>query len=95
MSAKPERPWLCARYKDDETWTWGGATMEDAINAGLGEWGADGDDEEGREDLDGNPIAGFWIAPAHKSRENCDDDCDPEEAEFTVEAQHAQWIPLA
>lgn len=88
MSAKPERPWLCARFKDDETWTWGGATMEDAVAAGCDEWGkGSGHEDEGE-------IPGFWVAPAHKSREDHIDDCDPEEAEFTVEPQHAQWIPL-
>lgn len=88
MSADLERPWLCARYKDDETWTWGGADMEAAISAGCDEWGADSDHEDEGE------IPGFWVAPSHKSREGHPDDCDPEEAEYTVEAQHAQWIPF-
>lgn len=88
MNTKPDRPWLCARYKDDETWTWGGETMERAVAAGLDEWGAESDHEDEGE------IDGFWVAPSHKSRANCDDDCDPEEAEYTVESQHAQWIPL-
>ncbi len=86
------RPWLCARYKDDEDWTWGGPDMEDAINAGLD---AFGEDEEEGYDADGARIAGFWVAPSHKSRESNPDDCHPEEHEFTVESEHAQWIPIS
>ena len=88
-------PWLCARYKDDETWEWGGDTLEDAINAGLDLWGGDlPDDEDGAYNLDGNRIDGFWVAPAHKSDGANIDDCDPEDHEYTVEAEHAQWIPM-
>lgn len=94
MSTEQNKPWLRARHKDDETWEWGGDTMEEAVNAGLGLWGKDGDEQEDGKDLDGDPIDGFWVAPAHKSGERGDDDCDPEEHEYTVEAEHAQWIPL-
>lgn len=75
-------PWLCALEKWAEHWEWGGDTKDDAINAGLDLWGG-----EDRPD-------GFWIAPAHKSDETNIDDCDPEEAEYTVENDRAEWIPL-
>lgn len=59
-----DRPWLCALKKDYERWEWGGATMDDAINAGLALWGG-----ENRPD-------GFWVAPSHASKSEDDSEKD-------------------
>lgn len=75
-----ERPWLCARSKDDEEWQWGGETVDDAVNAGLDLWGGD------------NRPDGFWIAPAHRTTSA--EESDGQEHPYTVEADKAQWIPL-
>jgi hypothetical protein len=88
MNTNEERPWLYAKHKDNEDWSWGGPTMEDAVAGGCSDWGADSDDEYDE------PLSGFWVAPAHKSRAEHPDDCDPEEHEYTVESDKAQWIPF-
>jgi hypothetical protein len=77
-----QRVWFCATSKSADRWEYGGDTQDAAINAGLDLWGG-----ENRPD-------GFWIAPAHESDPDNIDDCDPEEGEYTVEADKAEWIPL-
>lgn len=74
-------PFMCSRYKDAEDWYYGGATKDDAINAGLDLWG--GEDPEG----------GFWVAPSHPTTDVEKE--DGADYEFTVAPEKAEWIPIA
>lgn len=74
--------WFVALTKDWETWTYAGK-QGNCHNVGhdLMEQNADC----------GGESTGFWIAPGHRSRANCDTDC-PDHT-YTVESEKCEWVP--
>jgi hypothetical protein len=75
MRAPRRKHWFVSLHREAETWAYAGprssceATAIDEYAAGCGEPGR----------------FTYWMAPGHRSRKNREDDCDPEEHEFTVE----------
>ena len=84
MKKSRRKHWFVALRDTDERWEYAGAQWKcESAAEEIVLWGC----------ADRWP-EGYWMAPGHRSRKNCDTDCDPEEYQFTVETDRAEFVPF-